>query len=66
MSRTTRNKRPEMRLGKHLSYKQYKNGMVRDGTPTHYDNQCRHHGSCDYCINNRMFKNKRRMQMVID
>lgn len=61
MSRTTRNKRPQMRLGRSLSHLQYKDGLVRDGTPTHSSGSCQHGGGCPYCINNRTHKNKRRM-----
>jgi hypothetical protein len=64
MSRTTRNKRPKMRLGKLLSHLQYKDGLVRDGTPTHVDSSCSHGGDCPYCISNRTFKNKRRLLIV--
>ncbi len=60
MSRTVRNKRPQMRLGAHLGGKQYKNGKVRDGTPQHASSRCRHHGSCEYCAGNRQHANKKR------
>ena len=26
------------------------------------DKQCRNHGSCDWCKNNRLYKNKKRME----
>lgn len=59
MSRTTRRKRPKMRLGT-LDYKQNKDKTVRDGTPTHYSSACEHHGGCPYCESNRTFSSKRR------
>ena len=55
-----------MRLGRSLAHLQYKNGLVRDGTPTHFVNSCQHGGSCPVCYGNRTFKNKRRMKIIIE
>lgn len=63
MSRTVRNRRPQMKFGV-LSYLQYKNGFVRDGTPTHLSSSCEHHGSCQWCTDNRIFSNKRREPII--
>ena len=30
------------------------------------DHTCRNHGSCLYCTNNRLYKNKKRLQMTLD
>lgn len=59
MSRTTRRKRPKMRLGPLVS-KQYWNGTVRDGTPQHVSGGCDNHGGCPYCEGNRLFSSKKR------
>lgn len=56
MSRTKRRKRPKMNLGAALADHQYKDGTVRDGTPTHNSKSCEHHGSCPYCTRNRLHK----------
>lgn len=61
MSRTRRQKRPQMRLGPALASHQYRDGTVRDGTPTHADATCRHHGGCKYCERNRTFSTRRRL-----
>ena len=50
-----------MHLGKRLRHKQYKNGLVRDGTPTHNDTSCKNNGTCPWCQNGKIYKNKRRM-----
>lgn len=42
MSRTTRVKRKTDK-------------KVRDGVVQYVDSRCRHHGSCSYCRNNRLF-----------
>lgn len=60
MSRTVRKKRPKMGLGTHLGGKQYRNGKVRDGTPTHADGSCQHSGDCPWCVGNRQHNNKKR------
>lgn len=57
MSRTRRRKRPQMRLG---ADRQYRDGTVRDGTPTHIDPACRHHGDCPRCTGDRTFSARRR------
>jgi hypothetical protein len=36
------------------------NQRVRDGYPQYSSSSCRHHGSCNYCANNRLFSSKRR------
>lgn len=59
MSRTRRRKRPEMELGALIS-RQYRDGYVRDGTPTHASVGCEHHGSCAWCARNRTHGNKLR------
>ena len=30
------------------------------------DRTCKNHGTCLYCTNNRLYKNKKRLQMVLD
>ena len=30
--------------------------IIRDGERQYADSSCRHHGSCDYCKNNRTFE----------
>ena len=30
------------------------------------DATCRNHGSCPYCTNNRLYKNKKREQSILD
>lgn len=47
-----------MRLGT-LSDHQYKDGMVRDGTPQHSSKSCEHHGGCKWCEGNRTFSTKK-------
>ena len=32
------------------------NKIIRDGERQYADSSCRHHGSCDYCKNNRTFE----------
>lgn len=59
MSRTKRAKRPQMNLGKSLADHQYKDGTVRDGTPTHPAKSCEHHGGCPHCEGNRTIQAKR-------
>lgn len=59
MSRTKRNKRPRMKLGT-LSDHQYRDGMVRDGTPQHSTAACQHHNWCPYCRGNRTYSSKHR------
>lgn len=65
MSRTTRNKRPKMKLGTHLGYKQYKNKSVRDGTPQHTSKSCENHGGCHNCENNRKHSSLKREPIVL-
>lgn len=60
MSRTFRNKRPQLNLGSHLGHKQNKDGKVRDGTPTHYSPDCERHGACPHCLGNRTFSSRKR------
>ena len=58
MSRTVRRKRPRMKLG-HLL--QYKDGTVPDGTSQYATGSCHNHGGCPYCEGNRLHKHKRTM-----
>lgn len=58
MSRTTRTKRPNMKLGT-LADHQYKDGRVRDGTPQYHSSSCKHHGTCAWCEHNRTHKHKK-------
>ncbi len=30
------------------------------------DRTCRNHGSCPYCTNNRLYKNKKRLLIALD
>lgn len=64
MSRTYRVKRPRMRLGT-LRRKQYRNGMVRDGTPTHAAGSCQHHGGCPICEGNRLHGSRKREPLEV-
>lgn len=53
-----------MRLGL-LSDKQYTNGRVRDGTPTHATASCENNGGCPWCEGNRTFSTRSRLLKVI-
>ena len=64
MSRTTRRKRPDWDLGPQ-SYRQYKTGRVRDGTPQYAAGSCNNRGGCPYCEGNRLFGNKKREPIVL-
>ena len=59
LSRTKRKRRPQMGLGDSLAHKQDKDGLVRDGTPTHYSASCENNGGCPKCEGNRLHKHKR-------
>ena len=63
MSRTKRNHNHRMKLGT-LSDHQYKDGQVRDGTPQHYSSGCDNHGSCEYCVSNKMHSTKKREPII--
>ena len=63
MSRTKRTKRPKMKLGT-LAERQYKDGTLRDGTPTHASAACARHGGCPYCESNREHSNRKREPIV--
>ena len=36
--------------------------IIRDGERQYADSSCRHHGSCDYCKNNRTFERSASLQ----
>lgn len=57
MSRTRRNRRPKIQLGKEDDYE---GGRVRDGTPTHYSSSCEHHGDCPRCEGDRLYSTRRK------
>ena len=60
MARTYRKNRLKYK-SKHVENRSVK---VPDGSVLYATSGCRHHGDCDYCTNNRTFKNKRRELLV--
>jgi len=64
MSRTYRNMRPKVPASL-IEKRQYKSGMLRDGTPQHIDASCENNGGCPWCEGNRTHKH-RRHEPIID
>jgi len=64
MSRTYRNKRFKMKLGAHLTHKEYPNGKVRDGTPQHVSKSCENNKGCNVCEGNRLHSTNKRKQVA--
>lgn len=58
MSRTIRKKHPKRY--KDFIERTYKNGTVRDGTPSHPSHSCTNHGGCPWCERDRLHRNKKR------
>lgn len=63
MSRTRRTKRPQLNWWA-LKDKQYKDGKVRDGTPTHSSSSCERNGGCPYCEDNRAHSTRKREPII--
>lgn len=49
-----------MSLDKAIKYKKEHRKPYKDAKAV--DRSCRNHGTCPYCLNGRLFKNKRQMK----
>lgn len=54
----------KMSLDKAIEHKKEKRKQYRGSKS--FDSTCRNHGGCPWCEENRLYKNKKRIQSLID